>query len=165
METFFALLASTRHRSPVNSPHKGQWRGALMFSLICPWTNRWVNNPNADDLRRYHAHYDVSVIYRSPPRQFLIIATIITQLISRLFNRHESTKYGLSATFFDFSISFYSIPNLNINTRTHPQTNLIAFLFIYSRICACKVSLHKQTFHMYWNFWVSGSFSCINRAD
>ena len=23
------------HRSPVNSPHKGQWRGALMCSLIC----------------------------------------------------------------------------------------------------------------------------------
>ena len=23
------------HRSPANSPHKGQWRGALMFSLIC----------------------------------------------------------------------------------------------------------------------------------
>ena len=23
------------HRSPVNSPHRGQWRGALMFSLIC----------------------------------------------------------------------------------------------------------------------------------
>ena len=22
------------HRSPVNFPHKGQWRGALMFSLI-----------------------------------------------------------------------------------------------------------------------------------
>ena len=27
------------HRSPVNSSHKGQWRGALMFSLICAWTN------------------------------------------------------------------------------------------------------------------------------
>ena len=25
------------HRPPVNSPHKGQWRGALMFSLICAW--------------------------------------------------------------------------------------------------------------------------------
>ena len=24
------------HRSPVNSPHKGQWRGALMLSLISP---------------------------------------------------------------------------------------------------------------------------------
>ena len=27
------------HRSPLNSPHKGQWRGALMFSLICAWIN------------------------------------------------------------------------------------------------------------------------------
>ena len=25
-----------------NSPHKGQWRGALMFSLICVWINGWV---------------------------------------------------------------------------------------------------------------------------
>ena len=25
------------HRSPVNFPHKGQWRGALMFSVICVW--------------------------------------------------------------------------------------------------------------------------------
>ena len=35
------------HRSPVNSPHKGQWRGAVMFSLICAWINRWVNNRKA----------------------------------------------------------------------------------------------------------------------
>ena len=27
------------HRSPANSPHKGQWRGTLTFSLICAWTN------------------------------------------------------------------------------------------------------------------------------
>ena len=32
------------HRSPVNSPHKGQWRGALMFSLVCTRVNNWVNN-------------------------------------------------------------------------------------------------------------------------
>ena len=32
------------HRSPVDSPHKGQWHGALMFSLIWAWTNSWVNN-------------------------------------------------------------------------------------------------------------------------
>ena len=48
------------HRSPVNSPHKGQWRGALMFSLICIWINGWVNNREAGDLRRYRAHYDVT---------------------------------------------------------------------------------------------------------
>ena len=28
------------HRSPVNSQHKGQWRGALMFSLICALNQR-----------------------------------------------------------------------------------------------------------------------------
>ena len=50
------------HRSPVNSPHKGQWRGAFMFSLICAWINRWVNNREAGDLRRYRAHYDVIVM-------------------------------------------------------------------------------------------------------
>ena len=46
-------------RSPVNSPHKGQWRGALMVSLICTWINGWVNNPKAGALRRHRAHYDV----------------------------------------------------------------------------------------------------------
>ena len=50
------------HRFPVNSPHKGQWRVALMFSLICVWINGWVNNRGAGDLRRYHAHYDVTVM-------------------------------------------------------------------------------------------------------
>ena len=35
------------HRSPVNSPHKGQWHGALMFSLICVWINGWLNNREA----------------------------------------------------------------------------------------------------------------------
>ena len=50
------------HRSPVNSPHNGQWRGALMFSLICVWINGWVNNREAGDLRRYRAHYYVNVM-------------------------------------------------------------------------------------------------------
>ena len=54
-------------RSPVNSPHKGQWRGALIFSLICVWINDWVNNREAGDLRRYRAHYDVIVILRVSP--------------------------------------------------------------------------------------------------
>ena len=44
------------HRSPVNSPHKGQWRRALMSALICAWTNGWVDNRDAGDLRRLHAH-------------------------------------------------------------------------------------------------------------
>ena len=64
METFSALLAICAGNSPVpvNSPHKGQWRGTLMFSLICVWINGWVNNREAGDLRRYRGHYDVSVM-------------------------------------------------------------------------------------------------------
>ena len=53
------------HRSPVNSPHKGQWRGALVFSLICSRINCWVNHREAGDLRRHRAHYDVIVMFVS----------------------------------------------------------------------------------------------------
>ena len=44
------------HRSLMDSPHKGQWHGALMFSLICTWMNGWANNWNASDLRCHGAH-------------------------------------------------------------------------------------------------------------
>ena len=41
----------------------GQWRGTLMFSLICAWINGWVNNGKAGDLRRHRAHYDMTVMF------------------------------------------------------------------------------------------------------
>ena len=53
------------HRSPVNSPHKGQWRGALIFSLICAWINVWVNNREAGGLRCHCVHYDDIVMIGS----------------------------------------------------------------------------------------------------
>ena len=56
------VLYAGIHWSPVNSPHKGRWRGTLMISLICAWINRWVNNREAGDLRRHHANYDVTVM-------------------------------------------------------------------------------------------------------
>ena len=64
METFSALLALCAGNSPVpvNSQHKGQWRGALMFSLICVWINGWVNARETGDLRRYRGHYDVIIM-------------------------------------------------------------------------------------------------------
>ena len=49
------------HRSPVNSPHKGQWRGALMFSLICAWIRLskqscswWFETPSRPLWRHYN---------------------------------------------------------------------------------------------------------------
>ena len=64
VEAFSTLLAICAGNSPVsgvNSPHKGQWRRDLIFSLICAWINGWVNNCEAGDWRRHHAHYDVTV--------------------------------------------------------------------------------------------------------
>ena len=78
METFSALMAIC-----ANSPHKGRWRGALVFALSCAWRNVWVNNQwrgalifafifawindivnnhEVGDLRRHRAHYDVIVM-------------------------------------------------------------------------------------------------------
>ena len=42
--------------------HKGEWLGALMFSLICAWINGWVNNGEAGDFKRHRAHYDAIVM-------------------------------------------------------------------------------------------------------
>ena len=57
----FVMMTSSNgiiFRSPVNSPHKGQWRGALAFSIIYARINDWVNNREAGDLRGHRAHYD-----------------------------------------------------------------------------------------------------------
>ena len=50
------------HRWPVDSTHKGQRRGALVFCLTCAWTNGWTNNRDASDLGLHSAHYDVTVM-------------------------------------------------------------------------------------------------------
>ena len=61
IDTFSALLALCERNPPVDSNHKGQGRGALMLTLICAWTNGWVKDRNAGDLRRHRAHCDVIV--------------------------------------------------------------------------------------------------------
>ena len=65
------------HRSPVNSPHKGQWRPALMFSVICTRINGWVNNREAGDLRRNLAHHDVTVMEKT--RLYLVMKPVSRQ--------------------------------------------------------------------------------------
>ena len=50
------------HRSPVNSPHKGQWRGALMYSFNQRPNKLWVNSREAGDLRHIRPQYNVRVM-------------------------------------------------------------------------------------------------------
>ena len=54
----------------MDSPHKGQWRETLMFSLICAWTNGWANDRHAGGLKRHRAHYDVPVMASSGLNRF-----------------------------------------------------------------------------------------------
>ena len=116
METFSALLVLCAGNSPVpvNSPHKSQWRGALMFSLICARINDWVNKREAGDLRRHRGHYDVSVMIPEcfciqSASQKLIIFNLMTMLrrpptgpprpgfcSSPLWLRFKSTKHWKS---------------------------------------------------------------------
>ena len=42
------------HRWPLDSYHKSQWQGTLMFALICTWTNGWANN--------WSVYFDVTVM-------------------------------------------------------------------------------------------------------
>ena len=60
METFPRYCPFVR--SPVNSPHRGQWRRASMFSLICAWTKGWTNHRDSGDLRCRRAHYNVTLM-------------------------------------------------------------------------------------------------------
>ena len=82
MGTFSALLAICAGNSPVpvNSPHKGQWRGALMFSLICVWINGWVNNRETGNLRRHQAHCNVLVMSCDAKGQTLCTSGYLSKL-------------------------------------------------------------------------------------
>ena len=80
------------HRSPVNSPHKGQWRGALMFSLICAWINGWVNNREAGDLRRHRGHYYVNVM--CIPGRIIIIMRNASKNINQLKSHQQITHFS-----------------------------------------------------------------------
>ena len=72
------------HRLPVNSPHKGQWRGAVMLSLIWAWINGWVKNRNDGDLRRHRDHYDV--IAMRYLNVFTVEASIVMVIMFSLVN-------------------------------------------------------------------------------
>ena len=67
------------HWSLVGSPHRGQWHRALMYSMICAWTNGWANKQDTTDLRCQYAHYEVTVmdvISSQNPHSHVIIITL-----------------------------------------------------------------------------------------
>ena len=92
METFYALLAlQCAGNSLVTGEfpaHKSQWRGALMFTLVCAWMNGWVNNREAGDWRRHCTQYDITVWFCCAG------IPLSTWLWKSPFNSHETARYG-----------------------------------------------------------------------
>ena len=72
------------HQTTVNSPHKGQWRRALIF-FICAWTNglgkqrrrRWIETPSRQLWR--HCNYLNSTFVRNLP---LVLARLYSRKVS-----------------------------------------------------------------------------------
>ena len=72
------------NRSPVNSLHKGQWRGTLMFSLIWMWINGWINNREAGDLRPLWRHCNDFSKHRNICVFLSFLNTRMTQVVDFL---------------------------------------------------------------------------------
>ena len=76
----FMMTTSTRNIVCITGPLCGeftdhQWiplakasdAALLMFYLMCTWTNSWVNNRDAIEMKHHHTHCDVTVICMSHP--------------------------------------------------------------------------------------------------
>ena len=89
--------------SPASSPHKGQWCGALMFSLTCAWTNAWANHRDAGDLISHGAHYEalVTCLLKSQymkqwyisTRKEIIVTIGFCEILIKMYFKMLSAKY------------------------------------------------------------------------
>ena len=109
------------HRTQVNSLHKGQWRGALLFSLICAWTNGWIKKfiiHSVEYIRKLQIYNNDAFLHLKRQLQCFYQPTSLRQLgefalfkrkriviqqfvITDRFNKrlytHPSSKYGTIA--------------------------------------------------------------------
>ena len=118
-------LCEGNHRSPVDSPHKGLWRGALVYSLISAWTNGWANNRDTCDLRCHHSHYGAIVMtYGSVKRGTRVNQSRPRDTHACSILKHYLLTGPMGAI---FGKSHRPINNCNINTTKTKHKNC-AFL-------------------------------------
>ena len=132
------------HRSPVNSSHKGQWRGALMFSLICVWINDWVNNREAGDLRRYRAHYDVIVMGRFPSQSASNVESF--SMWKRQHGTNHSSSVAWLIEIWDQNMlesidAPGKIESKTFNLRSSTKVRCLSKYIIQGELCGVIISL------------------------
>ena len=113
------------HRSPVNSPHKCQWREASMYSLVRAWAGGWVHTRVASDFRRHLVHYDVTVVMMRLSRALVLCAVTLLQRSHRgaPWLAHKGEVWGVFCEILGWThfsilplccVQYHVIPNRNI---------------------------------------------------
>ena len=120
------------HPSPINSRHKGQWRGALMFSLIFAWINGWVNNREAGDLRRHRTHYDRSEYWRL----CIVCASYIFYI--RRFAREICAFSSIVLVFHLYNVTILFLNNYNKTQFLYCSQNYFMFQWLKISITSNK---------------------------
>ena len=146
----------------MNSSHKSQSRGALMFYLICARINGWVNNGKAGDLR-HRAHYDVVVINfsqvtvplqtdtagRDPP---ITNVSGFLRNLQKLWSFHTSTA---GIFYILHSEGIIAIPTHGFSTGVrYIRHNKWAFCFETQTLCCW---MKKYLGVMKYDIWVSNT--------
>ena len=133
METIPTLAAICVENSPVtvNPPKKSQWRGALVFSLICTRTNGWVNSRQAGDLRHHRAIYYVIVMIFSCGKHSMTVCPSYLSVYPSQFSGQYLPE---------FSLKFHEIFWKHSPCGTKQYSNFQARLSIFNDKHAKKLS-------------------------
>ena len=79
--------------------------------LICAWINGWVNDPEAGDLRRHRAHYDIIVMPDSSSYILIYsvgVHSVRVYLLSYDFNEFVSkSRISVLVMYLFYTARFY----------------------------------------------------------
>ena len=135
----------------MNSPHKGQWRGALVCSLICAWINGWVSNREAGDFRTKDGLYSqtseliyTSLQWRHNGRDGVSNHQRLDCFLSRLFRRRSKKHQSSASLAFVRGIHRWPVnsPHKGPVTRNMFPFDDVIMWSDHSRDCTGQTVLH-----------------------
>ena len=142
METFSVLLALCVGNSLVTGEFHAQ--RPVMLPLICAWTNKWLNNGGAADLRRHRTLCDITVMnfYDSMIRNtvFVLIPLLVRISFLWCFVCYKKWFYECTEGSFEFGKTVTISPNYDICIF---QQELVYLLIIISPPCRIYSSVNR----------------------
>ena len=148
-------------RSPVDSPHKGQWRGALVFSLMGTWTKDWTNSLDVGDLRRQGAHCDVTLMYTAAAeytRSLIIVRRAGLLWSQQDFEWRWSVPLFKCLTVLEFSFILFDLCLLItfFNFIMNHVPIVTFWIFTYHKIWILSIM-----FCFIWSYWIIYFLACL----